>query len=263
MCTRQGGGRPCLGEPFTTLLLPVRSCCRKCSCALSRVCGRCPLEHACHRCFTWVGLRLSWPRRAPLTCVPPDQKSRRTAGPMEKPHLPSALGNQSELIEGDAAAWLMPPRSGLLYPLSSGHSSPTVTAPSKQTGSHIPPNEKPPSPVWFPPSTSPFSSASLHEGNNCSGEILPRVKHWALAPGVPLHYPLALYAEAARQWELEGERGGGLLEPPQGWEKTLHFPRILHTVSSQHVKQNTIQMCIFKEQLQLLIWNDTDVAGMK
>ena len=122
MCTRQGGDRPCLGEPFITLLLPVRSCCRKCSCALSRVCGRCPLEHACHRCFTWVGLRLSWPRRAPLTCVPPDQKSGRTAGPMEKPHLPSALGNQSELMEGDAAAWLMPPRSGLLYPLSSGHS---------------------------------------------------------------------------------------------------------------------------------------------
>ena len=195
MCTRQGGDRPCLGEPFTTLLLPVRSCCRKCSCPLSWVCGRCPLEHACHRCFTWVGLRLSWPRRAPLTCVPPDQKSGRTAGPMEKSHLPSALGNQSELMEGDAAAWLMPPRSGLLYPLSSGHSPQQSRHPrSRLTPS---PNQKPPNSVRSPPPTSPFSSASSRAGDNCSGEFAPRVRHWTRAPGVPLHYPPALYAEPA------------------------------------------------------------------
>ena len=155
----------------------------------SRVCGRCPLEHACHRCFTWVGLRLSWPRRAPLTCVPPDQKSGRTAGPMEKSHLPSALGNQSELMVGDAAAWLMPPRSGLLYPLSSGHSPQQSRRPwSRLTPS--PPNQKPPRPVLSPPPTSPFSSASsrgwqLFRGGSPQGQPLnigPRCPT-ALSPG--------------------------------------------------------------------------------
>ena len=70
-------------------------------------------------------------------------------------------------------------------------------------------------------------------------ELWPQVSHCIIPKPFMLKLP---------EWDLEGERGGGLLESPQGWEKTLLFPRILHTVPSQHAKQNEIQMCIFKEQ---------------
>lgn len=53
-------------------------------------------------------------------------------------------------------------------------------------------------------------SALLHHRRvtTAQGRFPPRLSHWTLTPGVPLHYPPALYAEAARMGSGGRERWG-------------------------------------------------------
>lgn len=73
----------------------------------------------------------------------------------------------------------------------------------------------------------------------------PGTEHWLQVSHCIIPWPFMLSLPEGEKW--------GIIRASSRLRENSFYSEILHTVPSQHTKQNAIQMCIFKEQLQLLI----------
>ena len=228
VCTRQGGNRPCLGRTLRHPLASSQVLLQKV--LLSSVSGlwEVPLRTRVPQMLYLGGAKVVLTKESTTHLCAPDQKSGTTEGPMEKSCFPPALCKSAWADGGrcccliDASPFWAPLLSQFRTLIPNSHGSQEADCPifllirGPQALSCLLPRHR--------------AAALLHHMRvtTVQGRLPPRLSPWTLVPGGPLITPGPL-CWAARMGAGGTERWG-LLEPPQGWEQTLLFPRILHSL---------------------------------